>query len=83
MGGIGIGITIIDIYNDATTGKIPSAITRGAVAVVTYGLSAIPIVGWALAIGVSVADSYWGDEFYHWIDEEFSSSYVNSTFIMF
>jgi hypothetical protein len=83
MGGIGLGITIYDISSDIYNGNVPSAVTRATVAAIAYEVTFIPYAGWVLAIGIGIADYYWGDEFYDWINKEFSSLHIEWGHIIF
>ena len=50
--------------------KTPTAgnATRIAVQGLTIGTAFIPVVGWAISLGIGSADMIWGDQFYEWID---------------
>ena len=52
------------LINDPTAGNA----TRLAVQSAAIAATAIPVVGWGVAIGIGVADVIWGDDFYNWID---------------
>lgn len=72
LGRAGLVLTGYQIERDLQNGRITVAGTRIAVAALTYEVAIIPYVGWALAIGIGVADCIWGDEFYDWVDNETS-----------
>ena len=73
LGTAGLVLTIYQIGSDFIDGRYLAATARIGVAALTYGVTFIPYVGWALAIGIGVADYFWGDEFYDWIDNRASS----------
>lgn len=74
LGTAGLVLTIYQIGSDIVNGRRVVAAARTGVAALTYGVTFIPYVGWALAIGIGVADYIWGDEFYGWIDNRASES---------
>lgn len=69
LGGAGLVLSTYQIYQDFTNGRIAVGLARAGVVGLAYGVTFIPYVGWALAIGIAVADYIWGDEFYDWVDK--------------
>lgn len=72
LGWAGMVLTGIQVRDDYLNKRYAVAGARVAVAGLAYGVTFIPYVGWALAIGIGVADYIWGDEFYDWVDNKAS-----------
>jgi RHS repeat-associated protein len=66
----GIATTGYQVSNDINNGKYYSASARTAVFAVALGSTAIPVVGWGVALGIGVADMVWGDDFYNYIENK-------------
>jgi len=65
----GAAATLYEAYDDAfNKGNYYSAGTRLAVAGIAAGSAFIPVVGWAVAGGIGLADAIWGDQFYNWVE---------------
>ena len=64
----GIAVTAYQVTNDVNNGKYCSAGTRAAVFAVALSATAIPVVGWGVALGIGVADAIWGDQFYNYVE---------------
>jgi hypothetical protein len=63
----GVVATGYQVGNDIVNGNYYSAGTRAAVFGVAAGAACIPVVGWAVAGGIGVADFIWGDQFYNYV----------------
>jgi hypothetical protein len=63
---VGVGISAYQMIEDPTIGNA----TRLVVQSVAIGAAFIPVVGWGISIGISAADSIWGNQFYNWIDNK-------------
>lgn len=72
LGWAGLMLSTYQIYQDFVNGKIAVGVARAGVVGFAYGVAFIPYVGWALAIGIGVADYIWGDELYDWVDNKAS-----------
>ena len=64
----GVVTTGISVFDDIDNGNYYSAGTRTAVYGVAAGAAFIPVVGWGVSIGIGVADTIWGDQFYEWVE---------------
>jgi hypothetical protein len=53
------------LINDPTAGNATRLAVQGA----AIGVAFIPVFGWGISLGISVADAIWGDDFYNWIDK--------------
>ena len=63
----GVVTTGYQVINDGVNGNYYSAGARLAVAGVAAGAAFIPVVGWAVAEGIGVADFIWGEQFYNYV----------------
>ena len=70
--GVSIAGTVISVGSAALQfAQHPTAgsATRLAVQGVAIGASFIPVLGWGVSLGIGIADTIWGDDFYKWIDK--------------
>lgn len=72
LGWAGAFLTAYQLYCDLQDKRYTAATARVSIVALAYGATCIPYIGWALAIGIGVADYIWGDEFYDWIDNRAS-----------
>jgi hypothetical protein len=63
---IGIITAGVQLINEPTAGNA----TRLAVQGIGVAASFIPVAGWAVSLGIGIADIIWGDDFYNWIDKK-------------
>ncbi|WP_277633341.1 RHS repeat-associated core domain-containing protein [Avrilella dinanensis] len=64
--GINVGYAGYQLYENPTAGNA----TRLAVQGLAIGAAFIPVVGWAISLGIGAADMIWGDQLYEWIDNQ-------------
>lgn len=64
--GINAGYAGYQLYENPTAGNA----TRLAVQGLAIGAAFIPVVGWAISLGIGAADMIWGDQLYEWIDNQ-------------
>lgn len=70
LAGASIVTNVVQVGGDVYEGKYYSAGARTTVAAVAIGCSFIPVVGWAVAGGIGVADAIWGDQFYNFVENQ-------------
>ena len=63
----GVAATAYQVGNDISNGNYYSVGTKAAVFGVAAGAAFIPVVGWAVAGGIGVADFIWGEQFYNYV----------------
>jgi hypothetical protein len=61
-------VTLYQAGSDFSDGQYKSGSARIAVAAIAAGAVFIPGVGWCVSIGIGVADAFWGDDFYNWLE---------------
>ena len=67
------GMTAWTMYNDYNAGHYYKLGARGIIWGVGMASTAIPVVGWAIAGSIGLADAIWGDDFYNWIETKFGN----------
>ena len=65
MGVIGNILSLGDIVGDLNSGNLAVGGAKAGVALLQAGCSFIPGVGWAISIGIGIADVIWGEDLYN------------------
>ncbi len=61
---VGVTSAGVQFIENPTAGNATRLAVQGA----AIGAAFIPVVGWAVSLGIGAADLIWGDDFYNWID---------------
>lgn len=80
---LGNFMTLANVALDIWNGRNVRAAARSGVWLLAYGVSFIPYIGWALALGIGIADAIWGDKFYDWVETQCSELEVWWNYVRF
>lgn len=69
VAGAGMLLGAYDAGQDFIDGRYKSGTAKLIVTGAATAASFIPVVGWGVALGIGVADYFWGDEFYDWLEK--------------
>ena len=69
VGVVGNVVEVVNIYNAYENGNHYEAGARIVINTAQIAIaSAIPGVGWAIALGIGAAEAVWGDELYNYLN---------------
>ena len=61
------------LYSEYSEGRYVAGTARLAVAGIATAAAFVPVVGWAIAGSIILADSIWGDSFYNDLQNEYGN----------